>query len=70
MAQGLEGNLNGYSAQEMASIYSGEIPENVYFDEGFASFLENTSFTTQENGRKQEIAPKDSGGPLKKKQRT
>lgn len=39
VAQGVEGNLNGYSAQEMASIYSGEIPENVYFDEGFACFL-------------------------------
>ena len=42
VAQGVEGNLNGYSAQEMASIYSGEIPENVYFDEGFASLLKNT----------------------------
>jgi hypothetical protein len=39
VAQGVEGNLNGYSAQEMASIYSGEIPENVYFDEGFAKLL-------------------------------
>lgn len=39
VAQGVEGNLNGYSAQEMASIYSGEIPENVYFDEEFAKLL-------------------------------
>ena len=39
VAQGIEGNLNGYSAQEMASIYSGEIPENVYFDEVFAKLL-------------------------------
>ena len=31
--------LNGYSPSEMASIYSGEIPENVYFDEGFAKLL-------------------------------
>ena len=40
VAQGVEGNLNGYSAQEMVSIYSGEIPDNVYFDEGFALLLE------------------------------
>ena len=39
VAQGVEGNLNGYSAQEMASIYSGDIPENVYFDEVFAKLL-------------------------------
>ena len=39
VAQGVEGNLNGYSAQEMASIYSGDIPENIYFDEGFAKLL-------------------------------
>ena len=39
VAQGVEGNLNGYGAQEMASIYSGEIPENVYFDEEFANLL-------------------------------
>ena len=31
--------LNGYSPSEMASIYSGEIPENVYFDEEFAKLL-------------------------------
>lgn len=31
--------LNGYLPSEMASIYSGEIPENVYFDEEFAKLL-------------------------------
>lgn len=31
--------FNGYSPEEMASIYSGEIPDNVYFDEEFAKLL-------------------------------
>ncbi len=39
VAQGVDGNLNGYSAQELAEIYSGDIPENVYFDDGFAKLL-------------------------------
>lgn len=39
VAQENKTGLNGYSSNEMASIYSGEIPENVYFDEGFASLL-------------------------------
>jgi len=39
VAQENKTGLNGYSAEEMASIYSGEIPENVYFDEGFAKLL-------------------------------
>lgn len=39
VAQGLSGNLNGYSSEELATIYSGDIPENVYFDEGFAGLL-------------------------------
>lgn len=44
VAQENKTGLNGYSPQEMASIYSGEIPENVYFDEGFAKLLENTNY--------------------------
>lgn len=43
VAQENKTGLNGYSPQEMASIYSGEIPENVYFDEGFASLLNKES---------------------------
>ena len=39
VAQENKTGLNGYTPEEMASIYSGEIPENVYFDEGFASLL-------------------------------
>lgn len=39
VAQENKTGLNGYSAAEMASIYSGEIPENVYFDEEFAKLL-------------------------------
>jgi hypothetical protein len=46
VAQGVEGNLNGYSAEEMASIYSGEIPENVYFDEGFVTLLNKSGNET------------------------
>lgn len=41
MAQENKMGLNGYSPQELASIYSGDIPENVYFDDGFASLLKN-----------------------------
>ncbi len=39
VAQENKTGLNGYTPEEMASIYSGEIPENVYFDEGFAKLL-------------------------------
>lgn len=39
VAQENKTGLNGYLPSEMASIYSGEIPENVYFDEGFAKLL-------------------------------
>ena len=39
VAQLAKGGLNGYSGEQMASIYSGTIPENVYFDEGFAKLL-------------------------------
>jgi hypothetical protein len=39
MAQESSGGLNGYSAEEMANIYSGDIPDNVYFSEGFAKLL-------------------------------
>lgn len=42
VAQENKTGLNGYSPEELAEIYSGEIPENVYFDEGFASLLKNT----------------------------
>lgn len=44
VAQENKTGLNGYSPQEMASIYSGGIPENVYFDEGFAKLLEKTNY--------------------------
>lgn len=39
VAQENKTSLNGYTQEEMASIYSGDIPENVYFDEGFAKLL-------------------------------
>ena len=39
VAQENKTGLNGYSPQEMASIYSGEIPENVHFDSEFAKLL-------------------------------
>jgi len=39
VAQENKVGLNGYTPEELAAIYSGEIPENVYFDEGFASLL-------------------------------
>ncbi len=39
VAQAAKLGYSGYSPQEMASIYSGEIPENVYFDEEFAKLL-------------------------------
>ena len=50
VAQENKVGLNGYSPDEMASIYSGEIPENVYFDEGFAKLL----FTKNEVSCKRE----------------
>lgn len=40
VAQGVVGNLNGYSPEEMAMAYVGEIPENVYFYEPFAKILQ------------------------------
>lgn len=39
VAQENKMGLNGYEPLELAEIYSGDIPENVYFDEGFASLL-------------------------------
>jgi len=39
VAQENKVGLNGYLPEELASIYSGDIPENVYFDEGFAGLL-------------------------------
>lgn len=56
VAQGVEGNLNGYSAEEMASIYSGEIPENVYFDEKFAGLL-NSNKLCPECGKNPSTSP-------------
>lgn len=38
VAQNIFG-LNGYTPEEMAEVYSGEIPENVYFDKEFAKLL-------------------------------
>ncbi len=40
VAQEKSGGLNGYSGQEMAGIYAGDIPDNVYFSEGFAELIE------------------------------
>lgn len=31
--------LSGYTPQEMASLFSGDVPENVVFEEGFAKLL-------------------------------
>ena len=39
VAQENKMGLNGYAPEELAEIYSGDIPENVYFDEGFAKSL-------------------------------
>lgn len=39
VAQENKMGLNGYAPEELATIYSGDIPENVYFDEGFAKLL-------------------------------
>jgi len=51
VAQENKVGLNGYLPEELASIYSGDIPENVYFDEGFASLLNKsgneTNFATK-----------------------
>lgn len=38
--------LNGYLPTELATIYSGDIPENVYFDEGFAGLLNKSGNET------------------------
>lgn len=39
VAQAAKLGYSGYHPHELASIYSGEIPENVYFDEEFAKLL-------------------------------
>lgn len=39
VAQEAKTGMNGYSPREMASVYSGEIPDNVYFDRHFAALL-------------------------------
>lgn len=46
VAQENKTGLNGYGAEEMAEIYSGEIPSNVYFDEGFAALLNKSGNET------------------------
>jgi len=32
--------LSGYTPQEMASVFAGDIPENVVFEEGFAGLIQ------------------------------
>lgn len=49
VAQENKAGLNGYSPVEMASIYSGEIPENVYFDGEFAKLLVHEKSNVHEN---------------------
>ena len=39
VAQENKMGLNGYTPLELAGIYSGDIPENVYFDDGFAKLF-------------------------------
>lgn len=43
VAQENKMGLSGYHPEEMASVYSGEIPDNVYFDEKFAKLLKQTT---------------------------
>lgn len=40
VAQEKSGGLNGYSGQEMAGIYAEDVPDNIYFSEGFAELVE------------------------------
>lgn len=40
VAQEKSGGLNGYSGQEMAGLYAEDVPDNVYFSEGFAELVE------------------------------
>lgn len=49
VAQENKVGLNGYLPSELAEIYSGNIPENVYFDEGFAKLLTYDQGTLQPN---------------------
>jgi hypothetical protein len=39
VAQGVETGLNGYSVEEMADIWKGDWPDNVYFYDQFAKYL-------------------------------
>ena len=39
VAQENKMGLNGHTPLELAGIYSGDIPENVYFDDGFAKLF-------------------------------
>jgi len=39
VAQGVGVNLNGYSPNEMAYVYNGNIPNNVYFNKDFAKLI-------------------------------
>lgn len=43
VAQENKTGLNGYLPTELAEIYSGDIPSNVYFDEGFAKLLKQNA---------------------------
>lgn len=43
VAQENKTGLNGYRPWEMAEVYSGNIPENVYFEEEFAGLLTKTN---------------------------
>lgn len=43
-----KGGLNGYTPKEMASVFAGDIPENVLFEEGFAKLIEETSRTVMD----------------------
>jgi len=42
VAQENKTGLNGYRPWEMAEVYSGQIPDNVYFEESFALLLTKT----------------------------
>jgi hypothetical protein len=53
VAQENKAGLNGYLPTELAEIYSGEIPENVYFDEGFANLLNKESQNVAQNSKSQ-----------------
>ena len=39
-------NLNGYSSEELASFFRGDIPENIIFEEGFSELVRaNTKYS-------------------------